>query len=247
MNSNPFESIENTQKSSSFQKDLEQLLAYTLSKGLRFTLISGESSQLEAFIPALGELVWLKDQGALVLGEGESPLSQCRDRLSVYQVFDTLKTLESQVKEVWHRLNQRSALGSVKEYIFPPLWAQEFIRQKPQNFVFLQGETLPSSSPFVQWGSQKKALEGKGFFFRVWDGSQSLGQTQASSVGRHEHKLEGRYLIKPRLVMAQQEEMSGVQMVSSLEYLQESCLEVFGQSETRPAGLWVIAVQKVAY
>lgn len=172
-------------------KEKEQLLEYLREKGFRYSLLIGSEEEFTDFVLEKGELLFLEDSGCLVVGDGKNSVVLCQ-RIFVRKKMLVTDPIKEQVREIYRRLKENMGIGQVKEFLYPPSFLEEFIKQKPLNFSFLGvDQKFPERSPLSkEWSSE--IPEKKGVFHKVAKAGDPLGVYQEDQVGTHSHYLDMR-------------------------------------------------------
>lgn len=179
-------SASHSSKSTSYKKALKRaLLEKLMQEGITLLLSEGCFDELQEAETQEGELIWLKDKEILILGEDQKTLKDLRFFLPL-KVENSSSSLEAQMQFLWHSFEQTLTLGEVAKVILPKLAMSIFESIKPKNFSFLQGEALPTTSPFSkEW---ERSPDARGRFLRVYSDISQIGKTQESQVGAHIHQ-----------------------------------------------------------
>lgn len=172
------------------EKEKEQLLEYLRAKGFRYSLLVGSEEEFAEFVLEKGELLFLEDLGCLVVGDGKQSVVLCQ-RIFVRKKMLLRDPIKEQVREIYRRLKENMGIGQVKEFLYPPSFLEEFIKQKPLNFSFLGvAQKFPERSPLSKEWSESP--EKRGVFHRVAKAGVPLGVYQEDQVGTHSHYLDMR-------------------------------------------------------
>lgn len=169
-------------------KKKEQLLEYLRAKGFRYSLLIGSEEEFTDFVLEKGELLFLEDIGCLVVGDGKNSVVLCQ-RIFVRKKMLVTDPIKEQVREIYRRLKENMGIGQVKEFLYPPSFLEEFIKQKPLNFSFLGvDQKFPERSPLSKEWSE--IPEKKGVFHKIVKAGDPLGVYQEDQVGTHSHKVD---------------------------------------------------------
>jgi hypothetical protein len=147
-------------------------------------------------------MVLVKDKLYFAMGNGVSTVLEC-EKYFLQKRFKSLPDIDAKVREIYRRLDTRMRVSQVKEFLYPPLWQEAFIRMKPDNFSLMEGEDLPLNSPLLEeW---ERALDDSSLWYRVHDNREEgdskrvdekrkLGNKQEDLVGGHSHLIDRRFL-----------------------------------------------------
>lgn len=196
----------------------EKLLAIVdaiKDRGVRQALISGTQSDLLTLIPKPSQMVHNETGGYIAFGDGITATPRVPARITQF-IEEGNNNPPRAVEILWRRLNRWSIPGELLKVLLPPQMTELFREGKPDNFSFLEGETLTENSSFRdEWIN---APSGAGRFMRVRDSRKpeegsvdsnswveveavyqlrELGSQQNDQLEAHIHTKGGSYLVPP--------------------------------------------------